>query len=261
MTAGKNHEEIDHMRVTLLGTNGWFDTPTGSTPCVLVDSREWTVIFDAGYGFAKIDQFGVGSKPVYLVLSHFHYDHLIGLHTLAKNEFKAGLTILGMTGVRDALADFFDGRFTVPLEALHFPVDVREFNAVKDELPFKIKALPLVHSGPVLGFRLEADGCALAYLTDTGYCANAIELAREADLALLECSLPNGDSDLEWPHLTPMLAGLIAREASVKQMALIHFDGWRYQTFEQREEAARIASQEFPNTLAGRDGLVFHLEK
>jgi ribonuclease BN (tRNA processing enzyme) len=249
------------MQVTLLGTNGWFDTATGNTPCVLVESKEWTVIFDAGYGFAKIDQYGVGSKPVYLILSHFHYDHLIGLHTLAKNDFKAGLTILGMPGVHEALNHFFDGHFTVPLEVLSFPVNIREFNAARDELPFRIQALPLIHSGPVLGFRLEADGCALAYLTDTGYCANAIELAKDADLALVECSLPNGDSDQEWPHLTPLLAGKIAREAAVKEMALIHFDGWRYRTFEQRDEAAQIASQEFANTLAGRDGLVFTLEK
>jgi ribonuclease BN (tRNA processing enzyme) len=249
------------MQVTLLGTNGWFDTSTGNTPCVLVESKDWTVIFDAGYGFAKIDQYGVGSKPVYLILSHFHMDHLIGLHTLAKNDFKAGLTILGMSGVNEALNHFFDARFTVPLSALRFPVTILECETSLDQLPFRLQALPLVHSGPVLGFRLEADGCALAYLTDTGYCANAVTLAENADLALVECSLPNGDDDMGWPHLNPRLAGKIAGQANLKKMALIHFDGWRYRTFEQREEAARFAAEVFPHTLAGRDGMVFTLEK
>ncbi|MBN1372562.1 MAG: ribonuclease Z [Anaerolineaceae bacterium] len=249
------------MQVTLLGTNGWFDTATGNTPCVLVETKDWTVIFDAGYGFAKIDQYAVSEKPAYLFLSHFHYDHLIGFHTLAKNNFSAGLKIIGMSGVRQALKDYFDGRFTITLDALSYPVSIHEFDEIQADLPFKIEALPLIHSGPVLGFRLQADGATLAYVTDTGYCANAINLARNADLVLLECSLPNGDSSTEWPHLTPRQAGKIAREANAKQMALIHFDGWRYQTFAQREEAAQFARLEFPHAIAGRDGMSFTLDK
>ncbi len=248
------------MQVTLLGTNGWFDTATGNTPCVVVESKDWTVIFDAGYGFAKIDRYAPSDKPTYLFLSHFHYDHLIGFHTLAKDNFRKGLKIVGMPKIRETLADFFDGRFTITLDTLSYPVTIHEFDEIRAELPFKMEALPLIHSGPVLGFRLEADGTIFAYVTDTGYCANAIALAKEADLVLLECSLPNGDSSTDWPHLTPRQAGQIAREAGAKQMALIHFDGWRYQTFEQREEAAQFARQEFPNAIAGRDGMTFLLE-
>jgi ribonuclease BN (tRNA processing enzyme) len=43
------------MNVIFLGTNGWYDTLTGNTCSVLVQSDEYDVIFDAGNGFAKAD--------------------------------------------------------------------------------------------------------------------------------------------------------------------------------------------------------------
>ena len=102
------------MKITLLGTNGWFDTPTGSTPCVLLETSEFIIIFDAGYGFTKIDQFTHGERPAYLLLSHFHLDHLIGLHTLPKNNFARGLTIIGQVGTYQALDSLLSPTFLDP---------------------------------------------------------------------------------------------------------------------------------------------------
>jgi ribonuclease BN (tRNA processing enzyme) len=46
-----------YMKVTFLGTNGWFDTPTGNTVSVLVQTQEYDLIFDAGNGIAKADRY------------------------------------------------------------------------------------------------------------------------------------------------------------------------------------------------------------
>ena len=245
------------MRIRLLGTNGWYDNLSGSTPCVLVQSDAFDIIFDAGYGFAKIDQFVSGEKPVFLFLSHFHYDHLIGLHTLAKNRFSHKLRMFGLPGIQETMRLFFNPTFTIPLERLSFPVSFEELDGQSD-LPFKISTLPLVHSGPCQGYRLEINGRVLTYCTDTGYCANAVELARKTDLLLAECTVaPGTEANPVWPHLSPALAAKIASEAEAKRLILIHFDATSGP--EIRDAAEAEAQQIFPASSAGRDGMVIDL--
>jgi ribonuclease BN (tRNA processing enzyme) len=247
------------MRITLLGTNGWFDSPTGSTPCVLAQTDECDIVFDAGYGFAKLDRYISGTKPAFLFLSHFHYDHIIGLHTLAKNRFDHGLRIFGLPGIGGVMRDFFNPTLTIPLDRLSFSLSFDEMNgAGPSGLPFKITALPLIHSGPCLGYRLELDGKIFTYCTDTGYCENAVTLARGADLFIAESALPPGsESNPKWPHLTPALAAQIALEAGARRLVLVHFDA--SEPLETRREAARQAALVFPAAVAGQDGMTFEI--
>jgi ribonuclease BN (tRNA processing enzyme) len=244
------------MQIRLLGTNGWYDSPSGSTPSVLIQTAEFDIFFDAGYGFSKADQFVRGDKPAFLFLSHFHYDHLIGLHTLAKNRFDYGLRILGLPGIEKTMALFFNPTFTIPLDSLDFAVTFEEIARPQSSLPFQISALPLIHSGPCQGYRLEIDNRIITYCTDTGYCENAVTLARDADLFMAECALaPGTEANPLWPHLNPTLAGRIAQSACARQLVLIHFNSSAGQHV--RKEAELEAQHIFPNTTAGQDGMVF----
>jgi ribonuclease BN (tRNA processing enzyme) len=248
------------MKITLLGTNGWYDTETGNTTCVLVQASHYDIIFDAGYGFTKIDQYPIGHHPAYLFLSHFHLDHLIGLHTLPKFHFDQGLTILGQTGTTQVLLGLLDSPYSIPLSRHHFPVQITDLPEGKADLPFGLTNLPLIHSGPCIGYRLEIDGHVIAYCTDTGYCENAIRLAEGADLLITECSqAPGSKANTDWPHLSPAIAAQIASEAHVHQLALIHFDPTNYPTLADRAAAQAEARMGFANTTAGQDGMVFEL--
>ena len=247
-----------NMKIRLLGTNGWYDNANGDTPCVLVQTGEFDILFDAGYGFAKAGQFMDAKKPSFLFLSHFHYDHLIGLHTLAKFRFERGLRVFGLAGIQKVMADFFNPTFTIPLSDMNFQVSFEELDGKAEGLPFKISALPLVHSGPCQGYRLEIEGHTITYCTDTGYCANAVTLSRQADLLMSECSLAAGTDGIpQWPHLNPSLAARIASEAEVKRLVLVHFDAAG--GIEQRKAAENEARRIFPATFAGQDGMVFDL--
>lgn len=43
------------MQVIFLGTNnGWYDTDTGNTICVLMKTNNYNIIFDAGKGIYKV---------------------------------------------------------------------------------------------------------------------------------------------------------------------------------------------------------------
>ena len=88
------------MKIIFLGTNGWYDTETGNTVCVLIETEREFIILDAGSGLYKIDEYIRTRKPIYLFLSHFHLDHIIGLYTLNKFNFSQGIDIYGPKGIK-----------------------------------------------------------------------------------------------------------------------------------------------------------------
>ena len=136
------------MKVTFLGTNGWYDTVTGNTCSVLVQSEKFDIIFDAGNGIAKADRYITQEKPVYLFLSHFHLDHIAGLHTLVKFKFRKGLTICGQPGTKEVLDSFVREPFTVPFAKLPYQVNFLELSEGEHPVPFQTECRWLVHPVP-----------------------------------------------------------------------------------------------------------------
>jgi len=247
------------MQVTFLGTNGWFDTPTGNTVSVLVRTREYDLIFDAGNGIAKADRYISQEKPVYLFLSHFHIDHIAGLHTLVKFRLKQGLKIFCMPGGSVLLHTFVGEPFTIPLEKLPYPAHAIELEEGVHKLPFTVECRPLVHPAPCYGYRIEIDGKVIAFCTDTGVCDNAVALARNADLLITECGLKPGDSSPDWPHLNPQDAIGIAQKAGAKRLALIHFGAEVYKTLEDRKAVLDQFEHLSPGLIVATDDLTINL--
>ncbi len=243
------------MDVHFLGTNGWYDTETGNTICTLIRTDGWDILLDAGYGIAKADRHLATDPagPAVLLLSHFHLDHVAGLHTLAKFRFPKGLLIAGPEGSRKTLDVLVNEPFTIPMAELPYPVDVLELPDDLARIPFPLLALPLRHAGITLGFRIEAEGLTVAYCPDTGYCENALSLARGADLLIAECAYRSGQGNEDWPHLNPETAARIALEAGVRRLVLVHFEARTYPTFREREESEAAARLIFPETIAARD--------
>ncbi len=243
------------MKVIFLGTNGWYDTETGNTICTLIQTEQYDIILDAGNGLHRADRYLDGEKPTFLFLSHFHIDHIEGLHILAKFRFTEGLVICGPTGCRNILGTFLNQPFTVPLADLPYPTRIMEMPEEAASLPFPVEALPLRHSSLTLGYRITIDGRIVAYCPDTGYCENAVTLGRSADLLITECAYKQGQSCEVWPHLNPETAARIACEAGAKRLVLTHFDAGVYQSLPERKESEAVAAGIFPATTAGMDGL------
>ena len=243
------------MKVIFLGTNGWYDTETGNTICTLVQTERYDIMLDAGNGLHRADRYLDGGKPVFLFLSHFHIDHIEGLHILSKFRFREGLVICGPAGSREILGTFLNAPFTIPLSPLPYPARILEMPEEAASLPFPVEALPLRHASLTLGYRIAVDGRMISYCPDTGYCENAVTLARSADLLITECAYKKGQSCEEWPHLNPETAARIAREAGAKRLVLTHFDAGVYQSLPERKESEAVAAGIFPATTAGMDGL------
>ena len=247
------------MQVTFLGTNGWYDSPTGNTVSVLIQSKDYDIILDAGNGIAKADRYITQDKPTFLFLSHMHIDHIAGLHTLCKFRFKKELRIFTQEGTRELLDTFVNEPYTVPFAILPFRNSVRELAAGSHNLPFPVTCLPLVHPAPCFGYRIELEGKVITYCTDTGVCDNAVTLARNADLLITECGLKPGVSSPDWPHLNPETAIAIAKEAGAKRLALTHFGAEVYRTIEERQDVLERFAPQYPGLIAATDNLTIDI--
>lgn len=243
------------MKAIFLGTNGWYDTETGNTVCALLKTEGYDILLDAGNGIHRVEDHIDGNKPVFLFLSHFHIDHIEGLHILTKFRFPKGLRICGPSGSREILGTFLNVPFTVPIAGLPYPVTITEMPDEAASLPFPVDALPLRHTSLTLGYRIAVDDRMIAYCPDTGYCENAVALGRSADLLITECAFKQGQSSESWPHLNPETAARIALEAGAKRLVLTHFDAGLYRSLAERKESEKVAARIFPATTAGMDGL------
>lgn len=244
------------MRVIFLGTNGWYDTDTGNTISVALDTESFILILDGGNGIAKLDRYVSQDRPAYLFLSHLHMDHIAGLHVISKFSFPHGLSICGHEGITSLLNTIIADPFTVPPRSFRYSVRFMELPREEGSLPFVARSLPLVHPVTTLGYRFEIEGKIIAYIGDTGYCDNAVALARDADLLITECAYRPGEEHPEWPHLNPEAAARIALEGNARKLALVHFDAEQYRTMDDRKSAEAAAKEIFLHTLATTDGLI-----
>ena len=243
------------MKIIFLGTNGWYDTKTGNTTCILIEADDYFIILDAGNGIYKIDQYIRSKKPIHLFLSHFHLDHIVGLHILNKFDFSQGMYIYGQAGTKDILNTIINEPYTIPFDKLPFKVEVYELSEELRNIPFLLEYKYLFHSSRCLGYRFELDGKILTYIPDTGICENAIELAENADLLIAECSFKVGQRNAEWQHLNPEDAVQIAKEANAKKLALVHFDANIYRSLEERIEMQEKMKKEFENLIVTFDNM------
>jgi ribonuclease BN (tRNA processing enzyme) len=241
------------MKIYFLGTMGWFDTKLGNTLCVLVDTGKEYIIFDAGTGFSKIDNYIKDRRPIYLFLSHFHLDHIIGLHTLNKFSFPQGINVFGPEGIKKMFSFVINTPYSKPVNKLKSRIKVSEISH-KSKFPFNIKYKELLHATVCYGYRLVAGGSSIAFCTDTGPCKAISSLAGSADVLIAESSLLPGIVDRGWPHLNPEQAARAAKASRAKKLALVHFDAGDYLKENDIKLAEKSARKIFRNTIAARDG-------
>lgn len=245
------------VKIVFLGTNGWYTTETGNTVCTLIETEKSYIVLDAGNGIYKLDNYIKNSrKPVYLFLSHFHLDHIEGLHILNKFKFKQGLTICCYKGGKNFLNTIMNQPYSIAVAKLPFKVRIRELGAGwHTNFPFKLKSRELVHASKCFGYRFEFGGKTVSYCTDTGYCRAAVDLSNNADLLIAECTLRHNQKITVWPHLNPTNAARLAKVAHAKRLVLLHFDSDNYQTLMEREKAEVVSKKIFENVFAAYDGI------
>lgn len=166
-------------------------------------------------------------RPRLLFFTHTHIDHtgdlaplLFALKNTPNLPEDFGLTIFGPAGFK-AYINALRSAQEPWLSDLPFRLEVQELaNEMVSFGTWRVIARTVRHSRSALGFRVELEGHAVAISGDTDYCPAVVELCRESNLAVLECSLP--DEQKVNGHLTPTFAAQIAQEAGCRKIVLIH---------------------------------------
>ena len=250
------------MKITFLGTSGWYSNTTGDTPCILIETKDAYIVLDAGNGIYKLDTYITQDKPISLFISHFHIDHVSGLHTLPKFSFGQGIDVYVGMGRKKDFKTLVDPPFTIGYESnseniaqLKTQIRLHELSETGEHIPFMAQALPQHHAYIDHGYRFELEGKTIAYTGDCGFTDKLKTFAKDIDVLICECSNKKTENPDTWGHMDPYLAGQLAKEAGVKQLILTHFGPNDYPTLGDRQWALRETKKIFSNTVAATDGM------
>ena len=186
------------VRVTFLGTGDAFGTGGRHQTCFLVAHGGGRLLVDCGASaLVAMRQRGVEPNDVGLILlSHLHGDHFGGLPFLLLDAQYVSrrsrpLTVAGPAGVEERLGQLmevtFPGssatRWRFPL--LHHELEPRRADALDGVVatPFEVRH---PSGAPTLALRVEAEDRVLAYSADTEWVPALVEVARGADLFVVE---------------------------------------------------------------------------
>ena len=203
-------------------------THRGSPGYVLKLEKE-IFLLDGGTGtLRKALEVGISYQDIDKIFyTHLHPDHTMDLipflfatkHTPDFHREKK-LEIFGPIGFQNFYTNFTQ-LFGTGITDVVYDIIIHELS--ENHINFGVWELQtkrMQHSHNAIGYRFEEKGKSFVYSGDTDYCDEIVELAREANILLLDCSFP--DSMKVKGHLTPTEAGKIASKAGVDKLILTH---------------------------------------
>ncbi|KIT17153.1 MBL fold metallo-hydrolase [Jannaschia aquimarina] len=260
-------------RGSLPASGAAFDRYGAATCAVAVDAPGGAILLDAGSGLVALgaDLAARGIREADLLLSHLHYDHVMGLPffpMLSDPKARLRIHLGGATDeeARAALTDCFrQPFFPVTLDA--FPAQITVGGLAHGTHAIagaRVEARALNHTGGATGYRVEADSASFAYITDFEHDGGAgdaavLALARHADLALMDATYTPEEyaSRRGWGHAHWRAAGSLAAQAGARNWGLFHHAHDRTDAALDRIETA--VQSEFPSAFAARAGQIFRL--
>jgi ribonuclease BN (tRNA processing enzyme) len=186
------------MRLQFVGCGDAFGSGGRNNTCFHLTGERTNLLIDCGASsLPAMKRLDIVRNDVELILiTHFHGDHFGGLpFFLLDAQFSRRtrpLVIAGPEGIRTKLPQVMEAlfenssktkqKFELSVVTLA-PEQTATFGMV-DVTPY-----PVVHGesgGPFLGYRIEAEGRAIAYTADTEWTEMLIPLGRDADLFIAE---------------------------------------------------------------------------
>ena len=170
------------MKLSIHGCRGSIATSSlstqqygGNTSCFEVISNSQQIILDAGSGFKNVKF--LKTRETFLLLSHFHHDHIQGLPFNPQlfdpnNEIIISSDLYDIEFVKQTIQKYFSPPY--------FPIDIISSLSNIKFLPFKtvqeklkndidLNSMLLKHPGGSIGYKLIGKNSSLVYLCDNEF--------------------------------------------------------------------------------------------
>ncbi|MEO0469716.1 MAG: MBL fold metallo-hydrolase [Bacteroidota bacterium] len=274
-------------RVKFYGTRGSipvcdpeFQIYGGNTTCIMVDLLEEPNriigIIDAGTGIRRLGQEIIsGLIPVpdqiYLIFTHFHWDHIQGFPFFApayNRQQKISLVTPGLDQKEREIRKVFETQ----MQEVFFPVQLEDMGVDFEFLVLnnpgrplnlqkidRIETLRNNHPGGSNSYRFDAMGKSVVICTDIEHGQEiderVIRFSEGADLLVHDAQYTDEElaTHRGWGHSSYSQAIEVAERAGVKQLIMTHHDPDHDDDFLFRIE--QECQDRFPNCKLAKEGL------
>ena len=231
------------MRITVLGKSPSWEDAGGACSGYLIEDGTTTLLLDCGNGvFSKLRLFRDYTELDAVIISHLHADHFLDLIPYA-------YALTYAPRQQPVPVDRWPGTDCPACPVLHVPpgaqqlfrrvvgawgnedlienaFQLREYDPASEiEVgPIRITFQPVPHFTETFAMSISSTNGSgrIVYGADSSPTEALTEFAREADLMLVEATLPRPERTGMRGHLTPEEAGGHAKEAAAKRLVLVH---------------------------------------
>ena len=229
-----------------------------ATSCYVLRRGDYAVVVDCGSGLFRAQSVLEGCTQVDVLLTHLHYDHLIGL--LHFSSFPSGARLRFFSRFDDwfgqeSLSRFLSSPFWPHTPDFGTLRSVPQCQAVPLCPEVCAEFRPSCHPDGASLIKLTVEDRRICFVCDYEHGAMTLQnWVAGCDLLLYDGAYSEEAyaSRAGWGHSTWQMGCLLARRGSVKQLVITHHDP--DSTDDMLRQAEREARAVFPNLCFAREG-------
>jgi phosphoribosyl 1,2-cyclic phosphodiesterase len=253
----------------------------GNTSCLEVTVGTRRLIFDAGTGLRALGDTLCGGDAVDIDIffTHTHFDHICGLSffkPLYTHQNKVRLWaghLAPILRLKDAVKQMMMAPlYPVTVDIFNAKIEFRDFRSgetLRLSPDVRLRTAPLNHPNGATGYRIDYDGKAICYITDTEHHGGppdpvVVALCRDADVMIYDATYTEDEYPAHrgYGHSTWQEGVRVADAANVGSLVIFHHDPSHGDAFmdevaaESQKARPGTARNGQPRVIVAREGMV-----